>query len=193
MGMKLLSSALVSLYSFEWYEDYSVDEDYWTWMNYGSLQPLYPSPTADGPVTITAQDPVIIQPGESVDVWYAMALGANEQNMLDRMAEAVDQYEEIFVGIGDKGPGENELNLSQNFPNPLSQSTRISYQLPDDGFVSLKVFDAIGNEVTTLIEKEQARGSYGIDFNASDLPTGVYYYTLRFNSQVRTKIMFVTR
>jgi hypothetical protein len=65
--------------------------------------------------------------------------------------------------------------------------------LPDDGFVSLKVFDAIGNEVTTLIEKEQARGSYGIDFNASDLPTGVYYYTLRFNSQVRTKIMFVTR
>jgi hypothetical protein len=69
MGMKLLSTSLSSLYSFEWYSGYTdLDSDYWTWMHHGSLQPEYASPTADGPVTITAQNSVALAPGESFNV-----------------------------------------------------------------------------------------------------------------------------
>ena len=193
MGVKLLSATLTSLYSFEWYSNYSVDSDYWTWMNYGSLQPLYASNTADGPVTITAQAPATLAPGESYNVYYALSLGSDEQAMLANISEAVIKYQSLIVGISDvKGPV-SELNLSQNSPNPVTSSTTIAYQLPGDGLVSLKVYNALGNEVATLVNLNQTRGSHTIQFNANDLPGGVYFYTLRYNDQVKSNKMFLIK
>ena len=74
MGMKLLSSSLSSLYSFEWYDGYSVDTSLWNWMNHGALQPQYTSTTVDGPVTITAQMPVVLAPGGSFNPDYAVEI-----------------------------------------------------------------------------------------------------------------------
>ena len=193
MGIKLLSASLTSLYSFEWYDAYEADTSYWKWMNHGSLQPLYASNTADGPVTITSQNPVTIGPGESFDVYYALALGVDEQTMSSNIAQAQQKYEDLITAINDHNPSANEFSLGQNCPNPVKQSTVISYRLPEDGFVSLKVCNVIGNEVATLVNSDQTKGSHSIQYNAKDLSSGVYYYTIRFNDQTRTNKMFVVK
>ncbi|MCX6246723.1 MAG: T9SS type A sorting domain-containing protein [Bacteroidetes bacterium] len=193
MGMKLLSASFSSLYSFEWFTDYSIDSNYWNWMNFGSLQPVYISPTADGPVTITSQAPVVIAPGESFNVYYAMALGADEQTMLSNISEAELKYQSVIASVSNLVPPAAEFSLGQNYPNPFKNSTSIRYTLPGDGFVSLKIYNVIGNEVATLVSSNQTRGSHMVQYGVQDLPTGVYYYTLRYNDEVRSSKMFVNK
>jgi len=190
MGMKLLSSSLSSLYSFEWYDAYQVDSDFWTWMNHGSLQPEYISTVVDaGPVTITSQAPVSIAPGESFTVFYAMALGSTEQSMLANISAAKLKYDLLTVSVK-----ENQLAGVQlkNYPNPVKLTTTISYQLPGNGFVSLNVYDALGNERAVLVNEKQTEGFHTIDFDAKDLANGVYSYRLRFNDQfISNKMMLI--
>lgn len=193
IGLKLLSASLSSLYSFEYYEDYSVDADYWTWMTYGQLQPLYASNTADGSVSITAQDAVALESGASFDVYYALAVGDDELAMLANISAAEDKYQSLFASVQDPVSGANELNLRKNYPNPFNQSTTIKYQLPTSGFVSLKIYDLLGNEAATLVNSKQSAGLHTLDFNAKDLSSGAYYYTLRFNNQVKTNKMFLVK
>lgn len=79
--------------------------------------------------------------------------------------------------------------LYQNFPNPFNPSTLISYQLKEDGLVQLKIYNLIGQEITTLVNEKQQAGRYEINFNASKLPSGVYVYSLKVNDFVQTKKM----
>ena len=80
-----------------------------------------------------------------------------------------------------------EYSLNQNYPNPFNPSTKITYSLPQDNFVSLKVYNILGNEVATLVNEQISAGSHEINFNASNLSSGVYYYTLRTGNFVNTK------
>lgn len=72
----------------------------------------------------------------------------------------------------------DKFSLEQNYPNPFNPNTVISYQLPVVSFVSIKVYDALGNEVQTLVNENQNAGSYSVDFNAASLPSGIYFYKL---------------
>jgi aminopeptidase N len=86
-----------------------------------------------------------------------------------------------------------EYALEQNYPNPFNPSTKIKYQIADAGFVNLQVYDVLGNEVATLISKEMQAGSYEVEFDASNLPSGIYYYTLSAGSYMQTKKMVLLR
>jgi hypothetical protein len=193
MGMKLLSASLSSLYSFEWYDGYTADTSLWNWMNYGSLQPLYASGTADGPVSITAQSPVALANGQSFTVYYAMALGADEAAMLANISAAALKYQSLIVSVNDLESSVNGFHLGKNHPNPFKQSTTINYRLTDDGYVSLKIYDVLGNEVASLVNSNQTKGSYTIPFNANGLPDGMYSYTLRCGNQVRSNKMLLVK
>ncbi len=90
--------------------------------------------------------------------------------------------------------------LSQNFPNPFNPSTKIKYTIPvvDANFVTttnvtLKVYDAIGREVKTLVNKKQSAGNYKVNFNVKNLGSGIYYYSLRINNNTITKKMIVLK
>lgn len=190
MGMKLLGTSLSSLYSFEWYDGYEVDTDYWFWMHHGSLQPQYVSNTIDGPVTIAAQDAVPLNPGQMFDVYYAMALGANENAMLANIAAAEAKYNGIFVAVEEN---DNTQISTRNYPNPFSQSTTISYQLKDAGKVNLKVFDACGREISTLVNENQPVGLHRVVFDADGLAEGLYYYTITTENQVTTRKMVFSK
>ncbi len=72
----------------------------------------------------------------------------------------------------------DKFSLSQNYPNPFNPLTRINYELPITNYVSIKVYDALGNEVETLVNEKQNAGSYSVDFNAASLPSGIYFYKL---------------
>jgi hypothetical protein len=80
-----------------------------------------------------------------------------------------------------------EYTLAQNFPNPFNPVTKIQYSVPNSGHVSIKVYNALGSEVATIFEGEQASGSYIASFDASQLASGVYFYRLQAGSVQLTK------
>jgi|GEM_PF-2632746 len=86
-----------------------------------------------------------------------------------------------------------EFNLSQNYPNPFNPVTTITYQLPESGNVSLKVFDILGNEVQTLVNEEKEVGSYTVQFDASSFASGMYVYRLQVNDYLSTRKMILTK
>ena len=90
----------------------------------------------------------------------------------------------IVVSVKDETPNlPTEFSLSQNYPNPFNPSTRIQYALGSRQFVSLKVYDVLGNEIATLVNEEKPAGSYEVEFNpASSIrysASGIYFYQLR--------------
>lgn len=90
--------------------------------------------------------------------------------------------------------GVSTYSLEQNYPNPFNPTTVINYQLPVDGFVSLKVFDVLGREVASLINNEwKETGVYEITFDASNLASGMYVYKLISGSFTSTKKMMLLR
>ena len=185
LGIKLLSASLSSLYSFEWYSGYQKDADFATWMNKGTIQSPYVATTTEGTIAITAQAPIAIAPGQSVKVFYALALGADEQTMLNNISAADLKYKALTTSLSENKLAGDRLNLG-NYPNPFISSTKINYQLPAEGVVSLKIYNAYGKEVATLVNEKQSGGSHSISYKGQDLSSGVYYYTLRYNDQVKS-------
>ena len=86
-----------------------------------------------------------------------------------------------------------EFSLEQNYPNPFNPSTMISYYLPSNGFVSLKVFDMLGREVQTLVHEQENMGIHSVKFNGSFLSSGVYFYRLRAGGFTQTKKLVLVR
>jgi Secretion system C-terminal sorting domain len=81
------------------------------------------------------------------------------------------------------------FNLEQNYPNPFNPSTKINYTIPQQSFVSLKVYDILGNEVATLMNGDKSAGTYQVNFNAADLPSGIYFYRLTAGNYTSVKKM----
>ncbi|MBI5403623.1 MAG: T9SS type A sorting domain-containing protein [Ignavibacteriae bacterium] len=71
-----------------------------------------------------------------------------------------------------------EYSLNQNYPNPFNPVTKINFEVPKQGFVSLKIFDVLGREVKTLVNEVKTPGVYSIDFNGAELSSGVYFYRM---------------
>jgi hypothetical protein len=86
-----------------------------------------------------------------------------------------------------------EFVLSQNYPNPFNPSTRINYFIPEESFVSIKVYDFLGREVKTLVNETKSVGSYEIVFDASELPSRTYFYTLIAENYSATRKMIIIK
>ena len=87
----------------------------------------------------------------------------------------------------------DKFSLAQNYPNPFNPSTKISYSLPKSEIVSLTIYDDLGKEVKTLVNEMQNPGAYNIVFDASNLPSGVYYYKLTAGDYSETKKMVLMK
>ncbi|HMR41955.1 MAG TPA: T9SS type A sorting domain-containing protein [Ignavibacteria bacterium] len=94
---------------------------------------------------------------------------------------------DVNIGAPDK------YELSQNYPNPFNPETKISFNLPQDSKVSLKVFDMTGREVSELVNDFKPAGYYSVNFNATSLSSGVYYYSISAGSFISTKKMIVVK
>jgi len=86
-----------------------------------------------------------------------------------------------------------KFKLYQNYPNPFNPITVIKFDLPKESFVKLKIFDVLGREVKTLVNEVKLSGSYTIDFNASDLSSGVYFYRLETGNFIEVKKMLLIK
>ncbi|MBK6536818.1 MAG: T9SS type A sorting domain-containing protein [Ignavibacteria bacterium] len=94
---------------------------------------------------------------------------------------------EVIIGVP------NRLQLIQNYPNPFNPSTKISFDLPVEGNVTLKVFNTSGKEVAVLVNETRSAGYYSVNFNASNLSSGVYYYRLEAAGITETKRMILAK
>jgi hypothetical protein len=85
------------------------------------------------------------------------------------------------------------FSIEQNFPNPFNPSTVINYQIPKNSFVSLIVYDVLGNKVAELVNQAQTPGNYSISFDASSLASGLYFYTMRSDNYISTSKMLLLK
>ncbi|MBO8131001.1 MAG: T9SS type A sorting domain-containing protein [Candidatus Marinimicrobia bacterium] len=115
-----------------------------------------------------------------------------------------NQYEELLAALDEgrlpQGVGVREENnvlkgfkVNQNYPNPFNPTTNITFTLPHSGKVTVKVFDMLGREVTTLMNGEGIAKTYNITFDGSNLASGVYFYTVEFAGQKITKKMVLMK
>jgi hypothetical protein len=86
-----------------------------------------------------------------------------------------------------------QFNLSQNYPNPFNPVTKINFALPKQGFVTLKIYDITGREIQTLVSEVKQAGYYSVDFNASSLSSGVYFYKIQSGDFISVKRMVLIK
>jgi hypothetical protein len=128
---------------------------------------------------------------EGSTLWYSSAENTAVVARNTKVyAFAPDDFTNIEIDATDRP---QTFKLNQNYPNPFNKTTTISWQLPQDSHIVLKVFDFTSREVKTLVDCDQAEGEHQVTFNAADLPAGVYFYLLQANGSVEIKKMIVIK
>ena len=98
-----------------------------------------------------------------------------------------------LTGVSENHSHPSVYKLYNNYPNPFNPSTTIRYSVPEASFTSIKIYDVIGNEVSSLVNENKPAGLYEVQFNASDLSSGIYYYTIQAGSFKETKKMILLK
>ncbi|MDQ3019565.1 MAG: T9SS type A sorting domain-containing protein [Bacteroidota bacterium] len=103
-------------------------------------------------------------------------------------------FRDFLVGISNSNSiTAGSYILEQNFPNPFNPNTIINYELSTKNYVTLKIFNSIGKEVATLVNQKQSPGRYSVDFNAANLPSGIYFYRIQTEGFIQTKGMMLLK
>jgi hypothetical protein len=108
------------------------------------------------------------------------------------------RWDSSAITISVTGVGENPLSpviykLYDNYPNPFNPSTTLRYSIPEEAFTTLKIYNSLGREVTTLINETKPAGVYDVNFSAADLSSGIYFYTLQAGTFTSTKKMILMK
>ncbi|HEX9251165.1 MAG TPA: T9SS type A sorting domain-containing protein, partial [Ignavibacteriaceae bacterium] len=162
---------------------------YYSWLYEGTFDIDTLVTTADGGVGIIGGTPSSLQPNEAKTVYFAVAVGTNETEMLANMQLAQQKYNQIVSVESDVNNIPSNFKLEQNYPNPFNPSTKISFGLPQRSNVVLKVFNTLGQEVAELVNESLEAGTHSYNFDASKLTSGVYIYSLQTDAGVISKKM----
>ena len=128
--------------------------------------------------------------------------GGSAQVYLDGMFWMYDQSDNTLKAYALKTTGVSKgtglriptgFSLQQNYPNPFNPATMLSYQLPVDSYVTLKVYDVLGREVSALVNEKQNAGQFSEQWDATKMPSGVYFYTLQAGEYRATKRMLLLK
>ena len=120
---------------------------------------------------------------ETIQEWNGSEWINNEKYTYSYLVTEVGRIEEPVLSY----------SISNNYPNPFNPSTKIKYFIPTQSIVSMKVYDALGKEVKTLVNEEKPSGIYEVEFNGTGLPSGVYFYQLKAGSFIETKKMVLMK
>ena len=102
-------------------------------------------------------------------------------------------FNEILTNLKERQILPDKFSLSQNYPNPFNPTTIIGYSIPKASFVTLKVYDVLGREVATLVNKEKSIGNYNVEFNGSGLSSGIYFYKIQAGDYSSVKKMVLVK
>lgn len=145
--------------------------------------------TLNNNVAFFAFDPLSLhaKPNTPNYYWYSATRFGPLTKALVWMGVVVGVERDPLAGIPEK------FALAQNYPNPFNPSTKIEYSIPENSFVTLKVFNVLGQEVATLMNGEQDAGKYIAEFNSTKLSSGVYIYKLQAGNFAETKKMMLVK
>jgi hypothetical protein len=150
----------------------------------------------------TAYSPVNASTATGLMIGYEMDLPSGDGCTEPTWTASALAYRDNICMLMNPGPNAignsnmgipNTFKLSQNYPNPFNPTTKIEYALPKNGLVSLKIYDVLGREVRNLVNETKVAGYYSVDFNASDLSSGVYFYKLEANGFSDIKKMMLIK
>ena len=147
------------------------------------------------PTTIVLNpDTTIVYPINHNNLFYLPKVGIHD---FSGILIGYDSLSSIFNVVKATNVIEENLlrkySLFDNYPNPFNPSTAIKFQIPKSGIVSLKVYDVLGNEVATLVNEEKPAGIYEVDFDGSELTSGIYFYVLASNDFRESKKMVLLK
>ena len=142
----------------------------------------------------------------NVSAWETLKLNYNNINKIVIRLDSVSSggltdynfdnfsFQNAVSSVSNASAGiPKSYGLNQNYPNPFNPSTVISYRIAKSGKVVLKIYDLLGREVTTLVDKNEAAGSYAVTFNAGSLSSGLYIYVLKAGNFVSTRKMILLK
>lgn len=120
-----------------------------------------------------------------------------QQGVVDNNDDVVEVAIEWINNSTSVNENNNEVilnyHLSINYPNPFNPQTTITYRIPERTFITLKVYDILGNEISTLVNEEKSAGNYVVEFNGSKLASGIYYYQIQAANIIETKKMVLLK
>ena len=153
--------------------------------------------------TFHGTGPATVNPGDTVTVLYAqlIARGSDNINSITKLRETADFVQQIYdenfqsvvsiKNISTEVPVNYELY--QNYPNPFNPVTHLKFGISKLGFISLKVYDMLGKEVKILVNEDMSAGRYVVEFDGSNLPSGIYFYKFTADEFSETKSMVLLK
>ncbi len=128
----------------------------------------------------------------SVPKASVMAAGNNLEALRTAIQASRTKYT-VLTDVEDESSTPVIFNLAQNYPNPFNPTTKISFSIPESGIVNLKIYDLLGGEVAELINSEMKTGNHSINFDASNLSSGMYFYKIETGSYSQTRKMMLLK
>jgi hypothetical protein len=159
-----------------------------TWRDYGSTLRTFPVIHNDNMLDLSGS---YTEDGDHIGERGALRLGKALWWMLARIAGW--DGNPVPTGNADQSVPQKVFNLSNNYPNPFNPTTTIEYQIPQNGLVTLKVFDLLGHEVATLVDGMKGVGCYTVTFDASHLASGMYFARFTMQQQNGKSIVQTTK
>ena len=193
VGLRMLSSPMTTLNTIDWVDSYDTnDTQMWNWVTTSTLQSTYTTVSADGVITFITVDPQLITINGTKTYFFAIAYSATESAVISSLNDAQIKYNSLPVNVAKLIGLPASYSLSQNYPNPFNPTTKIKFALPVRNYVSIKVYDIVGRQIAELVKGNMDAGNYSVDFNASNLPSGVYIYNLTAGStKISNKMVLI--
>ncbi len=135
---------------------------------------------------------------DGIDTLYSVGNSVNFNNTTsgDQWNHSPEKFIRVINTLGITQTSTEipaSFSLSQNYPNPFNPMTKIKFQMSNESFANLIIYDVLGNEVATLVNQQLQPGTYEVEWNASAYPSGVYFYRLETESFVETKRMVLIK
>jgi hypothetical protein len=193
VGFKFLGSSLSSFRAVDWYDNYfEGDTALFARLTYSKIDTMFAT-GGDGGVGTMAMPTVNIKSKDSTTVYLAISVGETQEEMETAMLAAENKFSTITRVSKEDSELPQNYNLKQNYPNPFNPTTNISFSLPFRQNVILKVYNSLGQLISTMVNSEYDAGNYTFDFNAANLSSGIYFYRLQAGSYTATRKMMLIK
>ncbi len=150
-----------------------------------------------GPADISALSsagPYSIEPNEKIEIAFAIAAGSDPESLKKSISASREKYSGVVSDTNDPvNPHMLSYRLDQNYPNPFNPETKITYSLAEPGLVSIKVYNILGQEIATLLNKEMPAGENHVPFNGAGLSSGLYIYKITSGNYTASKKMMLIK
>ncbi len=193
VGFKILNEPLTTLTAIDWFTEYELgDTLLWDWLTTGVIANAFNS-GSDGAVGTMGIAPKTWSIDNNVELWVAIFVGNSDNALTSNLTKAEEKYSIITSVSNDDLEIPTDFRLNQNYPNPFNPNTTIKFSIPKSTGVNLNVYNLVGEKVAELVNEDLAAGNYSINFNSTNLSSGIYFYKIITSDFIESKKMILLK